>query len=163
MTRPRARVIVDAVSHESDRVTGRVRIEGIDSPVDVVRLDTHSYRVVLGGRQFEIALARGTDTDWGTVDGRTYRWLRDSGDQETADATPDAPIAAPMPATVTAVRVASGQVVTRGDTLVVLEAMKMEIPLTAPRDGRVTAVRCAEGDRVDPDMPLVELGPLEGD
>ena len=60
-----------------------------------------------------------------------------------------------MPATVTAVMVAAGQTVARGDTLVVLEAMKMEIPLRAPRDGRVTAVRCEKGDQVDAGVPLV--------
>ena len=62
-----------------------------------------------------------------------------------------------MPAIVTAVTVTPGQTVERGDTLVVLEAMKMELPLKAPRDGRVTAVRCGIGDRVDPDTPLMEL------
>ena len=66
-------------------------------------------------------------------------------------------VRAPMPAIVTAVTVAPGQTVARGDTLVVLEAMKMELPLKAPRDGRVTAVRCGVGDRVDPDTPLMEL------
>jgi len=62
-----------------------------------------------------------------------------------------------MPAVVTAVAVAPGQVVARGDTLVTLEAMKMELPLKAPRAGVVTAVRCGAGDRVDADAPLVEL------
>ena len=56
---------------------------------------------------------------------------------------------------------AEGQAVARGDTLVVLEAMKMEIPLRAPRDGRVSAVLCAAGDQVDADVPLVELDALD--
>ena len=47
--------------------------------------------------------------------------------------------------------------VRRGDVLVMLEAMKMELPLRAPHDGVVRAVRCAPGDLVQPGAPLVEL------
>jgi biotin carboxyl carrier protein len=44
--------------------------------------------------------------------------------------------------------VAAGQRVSAGDTLIVLEAMKMEIPVTAPRAGVVTAVLVAEKQMV---------------
>ncbi len=64
---------------------------------------------------------------------------------------------APMPATVIRVHATVGQNVTRGDTLLVLEAMKMELPVRAPADGAVTAVNCAEGDLVQPGVPLIEL------
>ena len=159
MSRPPRRVTLDTVAHDAGGVTGRVRVEGIDEPVEVRRVGDDTYRVSIEGHRFEVVVARGTDTDWGCVDGRTYRWTR--GPRRDGDAPPDtddAPIAATMPATVTAVKVAAGQTVARGDTLVVLEAMKMEIPLRAPRDARVTAVRCAQGDQVDPGVPLVELG-----
>ena len=66
-------------------------------------------------------------------------------------------LAAPMPATVTAVNVTPGQQVETGDVLVVLEAMKMELPIRAPRDGRVKAVACKPGELVQPGVPLVEL------
>jgi len=64
---------------------------------------------------------------------------------------------APMPAQVTAVLVAPGDDVGEGATLVLLDAMKMELPLTAPRAARVTAVHCAVGDRVAPGRALVDL------
>jgi glutaconyl-CoA/methylmalonyl-CoA decarboxylase subunit gamma len=44
-----------------------------------------------------------------------------------------------------------------GQTIVVLEAMKMENELRAPRAGRVTAVRCAEGTAVDAGQDLVTI------
>jgi acetyl-CoA/propionyl-CoA carboxylase, biotin carboxylase, biotin carboxyl carrier protein len=53
-----------------------------------------------------------------------------------------------MPGTVLAVRVEEGQVVTAGEILGVLEAMKMELSLTAPYDGTVTEVGAKAGDRV---------------
>lgn len=67
-------------------------------------------------------------------------------------------LAAPMPATVIAVNVQAGAQVRRGDILVLLEAMKMELPLRAPSDGTVTAVNCQAGELVQPGAPLVEIG-----
>jgi len=46
------------------------------------------------------------------------------------------------------VKVAAGERVSEGDTLVILESMKMEIPLTAPRDGIVKEIRVQPGSPV---------------
>jgi len=56
------------------------------------------------------------------------------------------------------VEVAVGQVVAEGDTLLVVESMKMEIPLAAPHAGTVKAVLAAEGDMVEEDQVLLVLG-----
>jgi len=157
MRRPPRQVTLDTVARDAGGVAGRVRVDGIDDRVTVHRLGDDTYLVSIEGHRFEVVVARWTDTDWGCVDGQTYRWPRGPRDGDAPPDTDDTPIAATTPATVTAVKVAAGQTVAWGDTLVVLEAMKMEIPLRAPRDGRVTAVRCAEGDQVDPGVPLVEL------
>jgi biotin carboxyl carrier protein len=62
-----------------------------------------------------------------------------------------------MPATVVKILVTPGQAVRHGDTLVVLEAMKMELPIRAPGDAVVQAIHCREGELVQPDRTLVEL------
>jgi biotin carboxyl carrier protein len=62
-----------------------------------------------------------------------------------------------MPATVVAINAAPGQTVSEGDTLIVLEAMKMELPIKAPRNGVVKAVNCAKGELVQPGVNLLEL------
>ncbi|MGH7342323.1 MAG: acetyl-CoA carboxylase biotin carboxyl carrier protein subunit [Candidatus Rokuibacteriota bacterium] len=69
----------------------------------------------------------------------------------------DMALASPMPATVALVTVAPGQTVARGDVLIMLEAMKMELPIIAPRDGRVKSVACVPGELVQPGVPLVDL------
>jgi biotin carboxyl carrier protein len=66
-------------------------------------------------------------------------------------------LSAPMPATVASIRVAPGDAVTRGDVLITLEAMKMELPVSAPRDGTVASIACRVGDLVQPGVPLLEL------
>ena len=66
-------------------------------------------------------------------------------------------VTAPMPATVVNVLVRPGDAVKKDDTLLVLEAMKMELPLRAPGDATIEAVRCAAGDMVAADAVLVEF------
>jgi acetyl-CoA carboxylase biotin carboxyl carrier protein len=55
------------------------------------------------------------------------------------------------------IEVAAGQRVSAGDTLIVLEAMKMEIPVTAPRDGTVAAILVAEKQMVAEGQTLAVL------
>ncbi|MBS1680060.1 MAG: ATP-grasp domain-containing protein [Actinobacteria bacterium] len=69
----------------------------------------------------------------------------------------EASLEAPMPGTVVQLRVEPGAAVGAGETLVVLESMKMEISIAAPRDGVVAEVRVAAGDQVDRGAVLIEL------
>jgi acetyl/propionyl-CoA carboxylase alpha subunit len=66
-------------------------------------------------------------------------------------------VTSPMPGTVIRVLVAPGDRVAARDTLVVLEAMKMETPLVSPYDATVREVHVGEGDRVSGGAVLVEL------
>ena len=59
---------------------------------------------------------------------------------------------------VTKVLVSAGQAVKKGDTVVVLEAMKMENNITAECDGKVTGVCVAAGDSVLEGTTLVTIG-----
>jgi biotin carboxyl carrier protein len=66
---------------------------------------------------------------------------------------------APMPGTVVAVATQAGARVKRGETLMVIESMKLETAITAWRDGTVEAVHLAPGQTFDRDAPLVSLTP----
>jgi len=95
------------------------------------------------------------DVTWVFHDGAVYR-LEDEGARRRAPQTHGS-LSSPMPATVIRVDVAPGDAVTSGQTLIVLEAMKMELPVRAPGDGRVRAVHCQAGDLVQPDVSLIDF------
>jgi biotin carboxyl carrier protein len=69
----------------------------------------------------------------------------------------DQSTAAPMPGQVLKILVKQGDVVAKGATLLILEAMKMEHQVVAPRDGTVVSVNCAEGELVQPGIELVTM------
>lgn len=68
---------------------------------------------------------------------------------------------APMPGSVLATEVSAGDTVSKGQLLVILEAMKMEHRITAPRDGKVGDVHVAVGDQVANGQLLVTMADEE--
>jgi acetyl/propionyl-CoA carboxylase alpha subunit len=85
---------------------------------------------------------------------RTDDALQVAGDSEQGS------LLTPLPGTVVAVHVTTGQQVARGTPLVTVEAMKMEHTLTAPYDGVVSRIAYGLTDRVQAGAILVELSPL---
>jgi acetyl-CoA/propionyl-CoA carboxylase biotin carboxyl carrier protein len=71
----------------------------------------------------------------------------------------DAALVSPMPGSVVTVDVAEGDHVTAGQTLLVVEAMKMEHPITAPTDGTVVGLSVRAGNAVDAGQALVTVHP----
>jgi len=72
-------------------------------------------------------------------------------------ATKDSDVTTPMPGRVVAVNVVVGDRIEAGQTVLTVEAMKMENPVHAPESGTVKAVYVQEGDTVNPDECLIEV------
>jgi 3-methylcrotonyl-CoA carboxylase alpha subunit len=123
---------------------------GVDGPKnhDMAHFSAHQRRV---------SMFRDGDAVW-VVDGDVgpVRFAPAAGDADAAHSG-DASLEAPMPGTVVQLRVEPGATVRAGETLVVLESMKMEISIAAPRDGSVAKVLVAAGDQVDRGAVLIEL------
>jgi len=68
------------------------------------------------------------------------------------------PVKAPLPGVVTKILVSAGQAVKKGDTVLVLEAMKMENNITAEADGSVTGICVSAGDSVMEGTTLLTIG-----
>jgi 3-methylcrotonyl-CoA carboxylase alpha subunit len=77
-------------------------------------------------------------------------------------AASDGAIIAPMPGKVISVDVAAGEVVAKGQKLMVLEAMKMEHALTAPFDGVVEELNAVAGAQVQVEALLAQIKKVEG-
>ncbi len=108
-------------------------------------------------RRKRVFVVRDGDNVFAQVDGREYRLhvvsrvAEDSGEHVAAPGE----LEAPMPGRVTRVAVSVGEVVKRGQELIVVEAMKMENALIAPMDGVVKSLAVKVGDMVAPGPALV--------
>jgi 3-methylcrotonyl-CoA carboxylase alpha subunit len=114
------------------------------------------YLVKNGDRQVRAAVATGAGATWVFVDGNVWT-VEDAHERRGQKRGGDTTVMAPMPATVVSIHTSPGQPVKEGDTLIVLEAMKMELPIRAPRSGVVKAVHCAQGELVQPGINLLEI------
>lgn len=83
--------------------------------------------------------------------------VSDSASDNNSNADTANALRAPLPGVVTEILVAVGDKVKKGDTVVVLEAMKMANNLEAEKDGTVTAVCVKQGESVMEDSPLVVI------
>ena len=118
----------------------------------------------LGGDSFTAAVVRRP-----TPDGIDYAVFADGAsrrlrlvdpldvDQYEASAASDGSVKAPLPGKIIELRVKAGDTVSKGQPLLVLEAMKMEHTLAAPTDGTVKTVRYAVGEQVAEGVELVEF------
>jgi 3-methylcrotonyl-CoA carboxylase alpha subunit len=131
------------------RDRGQLYIANLDTPVSydkehyaVLRLDNGAVVATMNGAtwRFTIDETRGSGTTHGVHDGE---------------------IEAPMPGKVTAVEVAAGDKVAKGQRLLTLEAMKMEHALTAPFDGTITELSATPGAQVTEGRLLVKVEPAE--
>jgi 3-methylcrotonyl-CoA carboxylase alpha subunit len=127
---------------------------------NVVRIGDGVYRVETDGRTHVVYVAGPPGNRWAFWNGRIFRGSQTdatAGSRQRAKHDARQELSAPMPATVLKVLVTAGTRVKKGETLVILEAMKMELPLRASADATVSAVRCREGELVQPQTVLVEL------
>ena len=116
--------------------------------VHVQDTDRNAYRVMVSGQGYEGYEAR-------VLDERAYRVAKATGG--LAGAAAESAIKAPIPGLVVKVIVNQGDEVQAGQSLVILQAMKMENELRAPRAGTVATIKCKPGDSVDQGAVLVTL------
>jgi pyruvate carboxylase subunit B len=118
------------------------------------------YTVSVNGKEYFMAF----EGNVATVNGKVYRMeIRQEGSEgkssagaltEAVEATP---VAAQMPGKVLRVMVKAGQRVKEGDSLLVLEAMKMEVQVSSPVSGTVCTVSVSAGDQVNTGQVLASI------
>jgi 3-methylcrotonyl-CoA carboxylase alpha subunit len=125
--------------------------------VEVRNYENGLVRFAADGRVAEATVSRNGHDVTVQFEGRDtiFHYVESIGAEE--EASGESRILSPMPGLVRLVSVAEGASVAKGDRLVTMEAMKMELSLTAPRDGKVASVSVAAGDQVNEGALLVEL------
>ena len=134
----------------------RIEVAGTSLVARPVRRDGTRVVLDLSDRIVSVRVLSADDGLHVLHDGRTYSVAlpdRAAEDADAGDATTR--VTAPLPGRVVKVAVRSGDTVRRGATMVVLEAMKMELGVEAPRGGRIEEVAVSEGDRVAEGAVLV--------
>jgi 3-methylcrotonyl-CoA carboxylase alpha subunit len=135
-------------------------------PVDfsLSRLGDDAYLLEVDGRKRRVHLVSGEHDVTIFGDGESWHFgLIDplAGEDEIAGGGDR--IVAPMPGLVKLLHATPGMAVAKGETLAVMEAMKMELTLSAPRDGTVAEVLVSQGEQVIEGAVLLILEPEEGE
>jgi 3-methylcrotonyl-CoA carboxylase alpha subunit len=117
--------------------------------------------LAIDGVRCRVPVVRDRDMFWVIVEGAAWplRLLDPLAPPRSEGAGGDR-LVATMPGRIVAVQTEPGAAVKRGEVLLVLEAMKVQMRLTAPRDGVVAAVRAVLGDLVDDGDDLISFEPL---
>jgi biotin carboxyl carrier protein len=133
---------------------------GREYPVALRALKDGAVEIEVAGRISRAQIARQGDDTFVRLNGECHmvRWidplvrLAQAGGGSLDDIAQ-----APMPGTVIAVQVKAGESVTRGQTMVVIESMKLETAIVAWRDGVVKTLHISTGQTFDRGAPLVTL------
>ena len=130
-------------------------------------------KVTVDGEEFEVEIRPG-DGNWEVcIDGRTYaveiegierRAQRKRRAAKSSGASGSGIISSAIPGKVVAIMTVEGDDVEEGSVVIVLEAMKMQNEIKAGIGGRVRKIMCKPGERVEANMPLMEItSSVEGD
>lgn len=165
----RHRLLVDGNEHTVvvDEVAGST-IVTVDED-DPIAVDVTSsgvpgtFSLVINGRPRQAYVSRRGPGFEVTVDGRRFGVgpATGGGRQRGALGGKDRPgeVTAPLAGVVVDVRVAVGDAIHAGQTLLVIEAMKMQNEIQAPLDGVVTAIHCEQGGRAEQGALVLEYEP----
>jgi acetyl/propionyl-CoA carboxylase alpha subunit len=139
-----------------------------------------SYRAMIGDKTFDVEILQSREGKldllidgervmayvsmdqskrWVTINGQTVVLTKQSDSRKSRSGHHHSAsdLTAPMPGQVRAVSVSEGEAVVKGQTLVVLEAMKMEIRIQALTDGIVKKLFVKQGQTVDREQVLIEI------
>ena len=143
---------------------GEVTIDGDTFPVDLQAIDEVTYSLLMSNRSYEALVDTAGDELAVLLGGRMYtaqvldeRARRLSRVDGSSVPSGELTLKSPMPGLIVAVPVAEGQAVKRGQTVLVLESMKMENELKAPRDGTVSSIKVKVRQSVEQHQPLVVI------
>ena len=144
------------------------KVKGVDYEVEIAEVEGNIAKVNVNGIPFEVELQKPINAaKHPTMGAPTVQAPQPAAPAKPVAAqpaaTPAAPAAgtsvkAPLPGTITDIRVQIGQQVNAGDIVLVLEAMKMQNNIEAETTGKVTSILVKQGDSVMEGTVLLTIG-----
>jgi biotin carboxyl carrier protein len=152
---------IELVSKEDNKVV--LTIDGKPFEADVVMAENGTCNILMDGRSANAQLIRRengksykVNTHYSSLDSQAkYLRMRKKGEDEQNDR-----ITSPMPGKVVKIPVTAGQEMKTGDTVIVIEAMKMQSNYKVTSDCRIKEILVQEGDNITGDQTLITLEPI---
>lgn len=153
---------VELLTEDGNQI--KILVDSKEYDLDILQVENGVYSVLYKGRSFNVELIE-TDSpkkysvntfyhsyDAEIIDAETkYLQARNSGNLEATEST----ISSPMPGKVVKIPVKLGSEVKKGDTVIIISAMKMESEYKAMKDGVVKEIFVCEEDTIDGNQPLL--------
>ena len=128
--------------------------------VEIIRVENGRLELLIDNQRVTACVSFDNAKRWVTVNGQTFVLTKPAaGTRKGGHGHHHAAgeLAAPMPGQVRTVNVSEGDAVTKGQTLLVLEAMKMEIRVQALQNGLVKKLLVKQGQTVEREQMLIEI------
>jgi acetyl/propionyl-CoA carboxylase alpha subunit len=150
---------VYTISFDSAGREFQALIDGITYQIEVLDEKPGQISLLFNGRPTVIYWAIDGSQKWISLDGCTYLLEKPPSflAQRGGKATNEDILRAPMPAQVRVLQISAGDWLEKGQTMMILEAMKMEIRIQAPRAARVVRLLVNEGQSIERNQVLAEL------
>lgn len=151
------------VHHDGNQIT--IMVDDVLYILDVVKVGKGNYSILLDGESYNLELVEGANSREYTINTfhKTFkvevidaetRYRRKKGSVNVGS---DKTVRSPMPGKVIRILVSKGEQVVKGQTVIIVSAMKMESEFKATVDGVVTGIQVSEGDVVDTQQVLVVI------
>jgi biotin carboxyl carrier protein len=143
-----------------------IAVDGQKYEIDIVMVEPGVYSILYEGKSFNIELIEGETSKKYIVNTFAKTFNAEIIDAETKyiqsrskglEMEGDNNVASPMPGKVVKIPVSVGETVTPGQTLIVVEAMKMQSEFKAPGDKTVQEILVREGDTVNAHQIMIKL------
>ena len=133
-------------------------IDGKEYQVEITDVIDNKAQVTVNGEDFQVEMEAQPEAEKKTVTPLPQSDEKaETEPSTTGQVNAEQAIKAPLPGVITEIKVSVGDQVKAGDTVVVLEAMKMANNIEAEKDGTVTAICIKQGESVMEDTPLVVI------